>query len=152
MTDALVDVLRVEFKALAENVDGMREDIRAMSGKLERIAIIEERHNVQAQALERAFAAIQSLKDDHQDHLDDAMTKRSTYDRALWMATGFIAAVSIGWTLFGVYVTDTVKETYKLTSQMQVHMQADEVTRMEQVREVHKAETHEHPTFTRPAR
>ena len=141
----LIGVLRAEFKSLADGVDGMRQDIRAMSGKLERIAIIEERYNNQNQALERAFAAIQNLRDEHDSHLEDALAKRAGYDKAIWIATGFILAVSVGWTLFGVYVTDTVRETYKLTSQMQVHMQSDEVTRMEQVREVHKAEIHEHP-------
>jgi hypothetical protein len=144
----LIEVLRSEFRGLADNVQGMRNDIKTMSGKLERIAVIEERHNVQAQALERAFSAIQSLETDHREHLDDAHAKRAIYDKALWMATGFITAVSVGWTLFGVYLTGAVDGNIKAVSAMQMHVHTDEVTRMEQVREAHKAENVEHPNNT----
>lgn len=138
MTDTLVDVLKAEFRGLSSDVQGMRDDIRAMSGKLERIAVIEERYNNQSQAIERAFGAIASLEKDHTDHMADAIEKRATYDRAMWVATGFIAAVSVGWTVFGVHLTKTVEETSKAVTLMRVHVETDEITKAEKVRELAK--------------
>jgi len=136
----LIDVLRVEMQAWGEKLTLMTEAVTEMRHDLKKLGVLEERHAAHSASLDRAFKSIAELEAEHVSHLNDAQAKRGQYDKALWTATGFIFAVSVGWTMLGVFMISTVQDVLKTTSQMQIHIKTDEVTRMEDVREIHKKE------------
>jgi len=127
---ATLATLQAEIRALCENVQRLSNVVEQNTAQLSKLAVLEEKHNNQSQALDRAFASVRHLEEDMTQHGKDdvvvhdklaAQTEalktdialqlkevkeandkdHKWYDRAINISLGFMLAVSVGWTIFG---------------------------------------------------
>lgn len=61
-TDGLIEVIAVRLDNLHEDVSGMRDVLKELASAVTKLAVIEERQGQAAQALERAFIALEKLE------------------------------------------------------------------------------------------
>lgn len=61
-TDGLIEVIAVRLDNLHEDVSGMRDVLKELAVAVNKMAVIEERQGQAAQALERAFIALEKLE------------------------------------------------------------------------------------------
>lgn len=123
----------------------MRHDVRSLKISMEKIAdamakmaVLEEKHSEQTKALDRAFESLSSVKIDHKMHTEKTDDQLTKLNLRMQFVLGAAAAVSILWTVFGVTITDTVRETTKAVEQMKLHIATDRVLSTEDVRSIHK--------------
>jgi len=88
-----------------------------MMAQISKVALLENNHDHQAEAVGRAF------KD-----LDKMTTKVAAHDRAVYIAMGFIVAMSVFWTVMGYRINGQIDETIKAVSEMRSHISADKIT------------------------
>lgn len=132
-----MEVLQVEIRNMAENIAHMRRSIDGMTEELKKISVLEEKHSHQSQSLGRAFADIEKLENALSDHQAQMTKDHEGVKRVIWFGTGFLFAISVLWTVFGVYLADTVRDTMKGVSEMRNHITMDRVMTPEQVREIY---------------
>lgn len=134
-----LEVLQVEIRNMADNVAHMRNSIDGMTAELKKISVLEEKHAHQSQSLGRAFVDIEKLESDLLEHKAASSKELESVKRIIWFGTGFLFAVSVLWTVFGVYMADTVRDTVKGVAEMRNHTLIDRVTSPDQVREIQQA-------------
>ena len=62
VTDGLIQVIAVRLDNLHEDVSGMRDVLKELASAVSKLAVIEERQGQAAQALERAFIALEKVE------------------------------------------------------------------------------------------
>ena len=124
-----VSTLQAEIKALSENVSRLNASVEKNNEKLERIGILEVSHNHQDKAIERAFLAIQTIERVVEAHLDSNNKEHATYNKWIYMAAGFCAAMSILWTVVGYRMNAMIDEQISAVQEMKYHVRTDEVTK-----------------------
>jgi hypothetical protein len=61
-TDSLIQVIAARLDNLHDDVSGMRDVLRELATAVTKLAVIEERQTQSAQALERAFIALEKVE------------------------------------------------------------------------------------------
>lgn len=129
MTEEVVQIatLKSEVKTLTEAVRELTLSMQKNNERLERLAVLEVSHNNSNHAIERAFEAIQKVEKGEQDRAAINERAHKSYDKVIWLALGFVTAVSIFWTVFGYKVSGTLDEVLRMSAQLQSHLQQDKV-------------------------
>lgn len=91
--------------------------------QIAKISILENNHTHQDQAVGRAFAELGKMTD-----------KVTAHDRAVYIATGFIMAMSVFWTVMGYRINVQIDDVVKGVTEMRAHIAADRMTSMEDAR------------------
>lgn len=126
-----IEVLRSELRNMSDNIVLMRHSIDEMNSELKKIGVLELKHSIQEKSLEE----VQEKEEQYQaKNMDD----HRKYDKFMWVSTGFIMAISVGWTVLGVYIADSIKDTIKSVSEVKAHMANDRLTDPEEVRKLIK--------------
>lgn len=60
--ESLVEVIAVKLQNLHDDVSGMRDVLKELANAVTKLAVIEERQGQAAQALERAFIALEKVE------------------------------------------------------------------------------------------
>ena len=115
-------ILMERLNQMADNIAHMRLAVDEMRSEVAQIGILEEKHSTATASIERAFAEIKRLDLALLDHAKDDGREHSKFNKAIWFSTGFALAVSVLWTIFGVYLADSLKDTVKGVAEMRYHM------------------------------
>lgn len=118
-TDA--DVIQAQLKAMTETLLHVRATVDAMNVELKKISVLEEKHSNHSQALSRAFTEIEKLEEALLDHQRLDQEDHDDFKKTIWFTSGFAVAVSVLWTVFGIYLSDAVKDTMKGVAEMRAH-------------------------------
>lgn len=129
-----VPALRVEIRNMAENISHMRASIDNMAREFNRLSVLEERHESQSQAMERAFSEIVAVSKKLETYEANVGKKNEYYDRWVNRLIGASMAIVVVWTVFGVWVSNTVKEVALAVEQMKFHIATDKVLSPDDVR------------------
>ena len=137
---ATLATLQAEIRALCDNVARLSNVVEQNTAQLSKLAVLEEKHNNQSAAIDRAFAAVRRIddtivqhgKDDvvahaelskHTDALKEQNAKEhKAYDKAIYLSIGVVMAVSVFWTLFGVRINNAIEGVMVTATEMQVYM------------------------------
>lgn len=111
-----------QLEMLNKQIDTMNVTMHEMVQDMKKIAVLEERHTSSAAAIERAFASIKKTEDALALAMEMNAKAHKGYDRWINIMTGVIFAVSILWTVFGVFISDTVRENIRAVTKMEMHM------------------------------
>ena len=87
------DVLAVRLSALHEDVSEIKTALGKLSDAITKLALVEQNQNMAAEALERAFKAIERIEY-RLDTLERAQSKHNV--TSIWVDRGIVALVSIG--------------------------------------------------------
>lgn len=116
------EVLQTEIRSMSENVAHMRTSIDGMAQELRKVAVLEEKHNGHDAALQRAFTEVKDVEAQLLAHIKSDTKEHDGFKKALWFSTGFAVAVSVLWTVFGLYLGDSVRETFKAVGELRAHV------------------------------
>jgi hypothetical protein len=132
--------LKVEIRTLCENVSRLSTVVEQNTAQLSKLAVLEEKHNNQSAALDRAFASVRKIEDAMDQHAKDDVVihaeiakhtvevaegnakEHKAYDKYIYLCIGFIMAVSVFWTLFGVRINNAVEGVVATSTEMQIYM------------------------------
>ena len=87
------DVLAVRLSALHEDVGEIKTALGKLSDAITKLALVEQNQNMAAEALERAFKAIERIEY-RLDALEHAQPKHNA--TSIWVDRAVVAMVSIG--------------------------------------------------------
>jgi CHAD domain-containing protein len=87
------DVLAVRLSALHEDVSEIKTALGKLSDAITKLALVEQNQNMTAEALERAFKAIERIEY-RLDALERAQPKNTITN--IWVDRGIVALVCIG--------------------------------------------------------
>ena len=118
-----IEVLQEVIRGMSENVGHMRVAVDNMTVELRKISVLEEKHSNHETALTRAFAAIKETEKALVDQAKANSKEHDGFKKAIWFTTGMACAVTVFWTLFGIYLTDTVRDNLRAISILQAHVQ-----------------------------
>ena len=129
MSEEVVQIatLKSEVKTLTEAVRELTQSMHRNNERLERLAVLESSHNNSNRAIERAFEALKALEVTADVRHSENDREHKAYDKVIWLSLGFVAAVSIFWTVFGYKVSGTLDDVLKMSAQLQGHIQQDRV-------------------------
>lgn len=131
-----VSTLQVQLDALNDNVQRLTYVVDENTKALSRLAVLEVNHNNSNAAIERAFKAIQETRDDLADHIRKDEAQHHGYDKWIWMASGFVFAISVFWSVVGYRINGIIDETTKAVTEMRMHIHDDKITSPDQVRAI----------------
>lgn len=133
-----IATLQSEVKTLTEAVRELTISMQKNNERLERLAVLEVSHNNSNNAIGRAFEALKAheVSADVRHAANEAAHK--AYDKAIWSAVGFTAAVTVFWTIFGVGAKNTIDDVVKAVAEMRAHISQDKVMTENDVFRVHK--------------
>jgi len=133
-----IATLQSEVKTLTGAVRELTISMQKNNERLERVAVLEVSHNNSNHAIERAFEAIGRMEENA--NADRAVNEKAhkSYDKAIWGAMGFVTAISIFWAVFGYTINNTLTDTNKLHSLIQMHVIQDKVMTEQDVLTVKK--------------
>lgn len=94
-----------------------------MMAQISKVALLENNHNHQAAAVGRAFGELEKMT-----------AKVASHDRAVYVAMGFIMAMSVFWTVMGYRINSQVDDVVKGVTEMRAHIAADRITSEEDAR------------------
>lgn len=135
--DPAIATLEVKIENLTLGIATLNRSVEQNNEKLERLAVLEVSHNNSNAAIERAFAAVTKVEAGLLAHITDNERAHHVYDKWIWVAVGFCAAVSILWTLVGYRMNAMIDEQVRAVQQMQVHILEDKVRTPEDVSRIH---------------
>lgn len=107
----------------------MRTALEEVTKELRKITILEERNAQHAKSLDNAFTSLRTLEESNN-------IAHTRYDKFIWFATGVTSALSVIWTIFGVYITSNVQETMLAVKHIEQHVESDKITTTDDVREI----------------
>lgn len=115
------DVQDVKLAHLEDKLDSLRADIAKANSTLERLGermaivpLMEERiHRTQA-SVDAAFTLIRKVEERVDANKTAQEVRNAKVDKTLYLATGFVLALSVIWGLVGTYVGNSVSEVLKL--------------------------------------
>ena len=96
-SDGLIQVIAVRLDNLHEDVSGMRDVLKELATAVTKLAVIEERQTQSAQALERAFLALEKVESRISAlEIAQPLQKQSAdwVGRAVWAALAVVAVFS----------------------------------------------------------
>ena len=120
-TDAVLSVLESSITGMSENIAQMRKSVDDMTRELRKVAVLEEKHSNHDSAITRAFAEIENQKRDLRGHEESDRVEHDRFKKAIWFTSGFACAVTILWTVLGVYLVDSVKENINAIAEIKAH-------------------------------
>lgn len=116
-----IEGLQAEIRGMSENIAHMRVAVDSMAQELRKVAVLEEKHNGHDASLKRAFSEIKRVEDELDLHKLADVKEHDGFKKAIWFTSGMACAVSILWTVFGIYMVDVVRENIKAVAQIQAH-------------------------------
>jgi len=133
-----IATLQSEVKTLTEAVRELTVSMQKNNERLERLAVLEVSHRNSDQAIGRAFEALKAheIEAERMHAANEAAHK--SYDKAIWSALGFSAAVTVFWTIFGVGAKNTIEDVAKTVAEMKVHVVQDKVLTENDVYKIHR--------------
>jgi len=133
-----IATLQSEVKTLTEAVRELTLSMQKNNERLERLAVLEVSHNNSNSAISRAFEALKAHEvSADARHTENERAHRS-YDKAIWSAVGFTAAVTVFWTIFGVGAKNTIDDVVKSVAEMRVHVNQDKILTENDVLKIHR--------------
>lgn len=123
-----------KMEALTASVERLTAAVDKNNEKLEKIIVLENNDANHTAAIDRAFTAIGKLEEAFEDSVKNSTVEHRAYDKWIWTVSGFIMAVSIMWTVFGAYVSNTVSSMTGAVEQMKIHIATDRVHSPEDVK------------------
>ena len=136
MPEVSHDVLELQLTTLNQNITHVMQSIDEMRDELKKISVLEVNHTHQNAALGRAFDEIKKLQDAAALHHNNDRAAHSKYDKTISFASGFVMAVSVFWTVFGVRMNSAIDDVVKTSIEMRIHMHEDKIRTVE---DVHRA-------------
>ena len=98
-----------------------------MSDELKKIGVLEVNHTHQTEALKRAFDTIEKVKESHEGRVAKDNEAHAKYDRTIAFAAGFVMAVSVFWTVFGIRMNNSIDDVARAMLDMKVHIAEDKI-------------------------
>ena len=87
-----------------------------MMAQISKVALLESNHDHQAAAVGRAFGELEKMAG-----------KVASHDRAVYLAMGFIAAMSVFWTVMGYRINAQIDDVVRSVAEMKAHVAADKI-------------------------
>jgi hypothetical protein len=134
--DVAVARLEATMTSLVGSVSRLSDAVDENNKRLERLSVLEERNATTSQSLERAFDAIKSVRLDSEALKAKVEAKHAHYDKYLWLAVGFISCVTVGWTVVGYGVNQTIQRTAEKIGSYDLHLAQDKILTRDDVRAV----------------
>jgi CRISPR/Cas system-associated exonuclease Cas4 (RecB family) len=140
MSEEVVQIatLKSEVKTLTEAVRELTQSMQRNNERLERLAVLEASHTNSNSAIQRAFEAIQKVENAEAARSAENEQAHKSYDKAIWSAVGFVAAVSVFWSVFGYQAKTTMDEMVKMNVLLQQHITQDKILTEADVAKAHK--------------
>ena len=120
-SNAILSVLESAISGMSENIAQMRKSVDDMTRELRKVAVLEEKHSNHDNAITRAFAEIKDRETDLRGHEEKDRVEHDNFKKAIWFTSGFACAVTVLWTVLGVYLVDSVKENIKAIAEIKAH-------------------------------
>lgn len=108
-----------QLEMLNKQIDTMNVTMHEMVQDTKKIAVLEERHASFAAAIERAFISIKRVEADVEAAAVENAKAHKSYDRWINIMTGVVLTVSVLWTVFGVVVSDAVRENMRVVARIE---------------------------------
>ena len=127
--------LRAGIRSLNQNVQRLTEVVDRNTQQLNKIEVLEANHNHHGAAIDRAFLEVRRVESGSltgiarvekalKAHEQEDNSEHEKFRRVVWFASGFLSAVSIGWTLLGYRINTQIDEMVRTQEQMRVHISA----------------------------
>lgn len=120
--------LESAINSLMQEVKRLTSTVEKNNEKLERLSVLESRHNNTSQALDRAFSAIEALEQRVDSEVKLNGGDHKNYDKYIWMCVGFVTAISVVWTAVGYRLNSIIDKTVESVARMELHIAQDKVT------------------------
>lgn len=125
--EAAINSLSSEVKRLTVTVERNNE-------KLERLSALETNHSNTDKALGRAFEAIEELEHRVETAIKTNSDEHRGYDKWIYMAMGFVTAISVVWSVMGYRMNAMIDKTVESVARMEMHIAQDKVMSDQDVR------------------
>jgi len=125
-----------EIYALRRDVHDVKDAMQKIAEAVTRLAVLEEKHTAQSGAINRAFSSLKAVEESVAKHEKADDEKHASLERTMAFVKGILITVSVLWTVFGVFISDTVRETVKAVEVIKVHVNEDKVKSPEDVKKL----------------
>lgn len=139
---AAISRLETTVEAMVTQQTRLIGTVEKMAEKMDRLAILEERHSTTSDALERAFNALATHKSEAAAFQAEIRTKHSSYDRVIWVAVGFCSALSLVWGAITYQLNMSLNESRERMQRFEAHLLQDKVITPEDVRRIVEVPAH----------
>ncbi len=122
-----IATLENQYEAVKDTLTRIEVKVEGIALSLSKVAVLETNHGHHTETIARAFLRIEQIE-----------KKAGEHDRYLWFTTGFVAAVSVFWTVIGYRINAEVDEVIKAVTEMRAHIATDKLTSPEDLRKMEK--------------
>lgn len=125
--EAAIATLETKLENLTFSISALTSSVERNNEKLERLAVLEVAHNNSDKAIERAFIAITKVEKSVDDLIKVNADDHGTYNKWIWVVTGFCVAISIMWTVVGYRMNSLIDDQIKSVVEMRMHISEDKI-------------------------
>lgn len=119
-TEVEIATLETKLENLTNSIAALTATVKENNEKLERLAVLEVAHN-------NSSKDITDLKKELRSHIERDDQDHKTYDKWIWIVTGFCAAISILWTVVGYRMNAMIDEQVSAAAEMKLHIREDKI-------------------------
>ena len=125
--EAAIATLETKLENLTFSISALTSSVERNNEKLERLAVLEVAQNNSDKAIERAFIAITKVEKSVDDLIKVNADDHGTYNKWIWVVTGFCVAISIMWTVVGYRMNSLIDDQIKSVVEMRMHISEDKI-------------------------